>query len=161
MIQRCLAILTNALSLVSGGSVDNQYLVGSFSPRGHSISNHSSVRGSALSLSRWAGRTRTAAKRERNFRLDMANYGDWTTFSWNAPSVFCRNRASAQNNIPRMFQLGYVYEVPFGNGRKWATNRRVQGHSGQPAIERLLQCLPGTPVHAECLRGCFEQLNVG
>jgi hypothetical protein len=52
----------------------------------------------------------------------MANYGDWTTFSWNAPSVFYRNRASAQNNIPHMFQLGYVYDVPFGNGRKWATS---------------------------------------
>jgi hypothetical protein len=51
----------------------------------------------------------------------MANYGDWTTFSWNAPSVFYRNKASAANNIPHMFQLGYVYEVPFGSGKKWAT----------------------------------------
>src|ERR1700686_375436 len=24
--------------------------------------------------------------------IDMANYGDWTTFSWNAPSVFNRNK---------------------------------------------------------------------
>jgi hypothetical protein len=54
--------------------------------------------------------------------IDMANYGDWTAFSWNALSVFDRNRASAQNNIPHMFQLGYVYDVPFGNGRKWATS---------------------------------------
>jgi hypothetical protein len=53
--------------------------------------------------------------------IDMANYGDWTTFSWNAPSVFYRNKASAANNIPHMFQLGYVYEVPFGSGKKWAT----------------------------------------
>ena len=50
----------------------------------------------------------------------MANYGDWTAFSWNAPSVFSRNMAA--NNIPHMFQLGYVYEVPFGSGKKWATN---------------------------------------
>jgi hypothetical protein len=54
--------------------------------------------------------------------IDMANYGDWTTFSWNAPSVFNRNRASAANNIPHMFQLGYVYEAPFGRGKKWATS---------------------------------------
>ena len=48
MIQRCLAILIKALSLVSEGSVDIQYLVGSVSPRGHSISNHSSACGSAF-----------------------------------------------------------------------------------------------------------------
>ena len=54
--------------------------------------------------------------------IDMANYGDWTAFSWNAASVFYRNRASAANNIPHMFQLGYMYEAPFGNGKKWATS---------------------------------------
>jgi len=54
--------------------------------------------------------------------IDMANYGDWTTFSWNAASVFYRNRASAQNNIPHTFQLGYLYEVPFGPGKKWANS---------------------------------------
>jgi hypothetical protein len=54
--------------------------------------------------------------------IDMANYGDWTAFSWNAPSVFYRNKASATNNIPHMFQLGYVYEVPFGSAKKWATS---------------------------------------
>ncbi|MBI1790287.1 MAG: TonB-dependent receptor [Acidobacteria bacterium] len=54
--------------------------------------------------------------------IDMANYGDWTAFSWNASSVFYRNRASGANNIPHMFQLGYVYEAPFGRGKKWATS---------------------------------------
>ena len=54
--------------------------------------------------------------------IDQANYGDWTAFSWNAPSVFYRNKASAANNIPHVFQLGYLYEAPFGNGKKWATS---------------------------------------
>jgi hypothetical protein len=53
--------------------------------------------------------------------IDDANYGDWTAYSWNASSVFYRNRASAANNIPHMFQLGYMYDVPFGNGKKWAS----------------------------------------
>jgi len=52
--------------------------------------------------------------------IDMANYADWTTFSWNAASVFYRNRASAANNIPHVFQIGYLYEVPFGQGKRWA-----------------------------------------
>jgi len=54
--------------------------------------------------------------------IDMANYGDWTAFSWNAGIVFDRNRASAANNIPHMFQLGYMYELPFGHGKKWANS---------------------------------------
>jgi len=54
--------------------------------------------------------------------IDMANYGDWTAFSWNAAMVFDRNRASAANNIPHMFQLGYMYEMPFGKGKKWANS---------------------------------------
>jgi len=52
--------------------------------------------------------------------IDMANYGDWTTFSWNAASVFDRNRASAANNIPHVFQIGYLYEFPFGANKTWA-----------------------------------------
>jgi hypothetical protein len=54
--------------------------------------------------------------------IDMANYSDWTGFSWNAASVFSRNRANSAFNIPHMFQLGYVYELPFGKTRKWATS---------------------------------------
>jgi hypothetical protein len=58
MIQRCLAIFTNSLGGVSDGKVESQYLVGSLSPAGHSISSHSSACGSFLRSSRCAGRTR-------------------------------------------------------------------------------------------------------
>jgi hypothetical protein len=51
--------------------------------------------------------------------IDLANYSDWTAFTWNAASVFHRNKASAANNIPHMFQIGYVYELPFGRGKRW------------------------------------------
>ncbi|MBN9663634.1 MAG: TonB-dependent receptor [Acidobacteria bacterium] len=52
--------------------------------------------------------------------IDQASYGDWTGFSWNAASVFDRNRANSNFNIPHTFQLGYVYELPFGATRRWA-----------------------------------------
>lgn len=52
--------------------------------------------------------------------IDQASYGDWTGFNWNALSVFDRNRANSNFNIPHTFQLGYVYELPFGANRKWA-----------------------------------------
>ena len=52
-----------------GGKVESQYLVGSTSPLGHSISSHSSGRGVGRLSSRCAGRTRTAAKREASVAL--------------------------------------------------------------------------------------------
>lgn len=54
--------------------------------------------------------------------IDMANYGDWTAFSWNAASVFYRNRATATLNTPHIFNVGYVYEFPFGRGKKWMSS---------------------------------------
>jgi hypothetical protein len=54
--------------------------------------------------------------------IDMADYSDWTEFRWNAPSVFHRNRAAATHNIPHNFQFAFVYELPFGSEKKWATN---------------------------------------
>jgi hypothetical protein len=75
--------------------------------------------------------------------IDMANYGDWTAFSWNASIVFDRNRASAANNIPHMFQLGYVYEFPFGNGKKWATGGAPQAVLGGWQINGIFSAYQG------------------
>src|ERR1700676_2920765 len=69
MIQRCLAIFTNSLSVVADGKVESQYLVGSLSPAGHSINSHSFACGSFLRSSRCAGRTRNARNLERSFFL--------------------------------------------------------------------------------------------
>ena len=53
--------------------------------------------------------------------IDEATYSDWTEFSWNATSAFSRNRALASHDTPHNFQLAAVYELPFGDGKKWAT----------------------------------------
>src|SRR5450432_3023980 len=66
MRQRSLAVLTRSRKEIFAESVESQYLVGSFSPSGHSISSHSSARHSASWSSRCATRTRTRAKREDN-----------------------------------------------------------------------------------------------
>jgi hypothetical protein len=75
--------------------------------------------------------------------IDMANYGDWTGFSWNAPSVFYRNKASATNNIPHMFQLGYAYEAPFGRGKKWATSGVSKAVLGDWQINGIFSAYQG------------------
>jgi len=54
--------------------------------------------------------------------INMADYSDWTETSWPADIVWGRNRAPAGYNRPHMLQFAYVYELPFGGGKKWATN---------------------------------------
>src|SRR5438132_12080965 len=56
---------TSSVRGAVGGNVESQYLIGAASVRGHSMSHHSSGRGVDRQSSRCAGRTRTAAKRER------------------------------------------------------------------------------------------------
>ena len=69
MRQRVLTAATSALREMSAASVERKYLVGSGSPLGHSISNHSSSRGTSRRVSRWAALTRSAAKREESLVL--------------------------------------------------------------------------------------------
>ncbi len=52
--------------------------------------------------------------------IDEADYSDWTEFRWNALSQMYRNRALASFDIPHNFQLAAVYELPWGEGKKWA-----------------------------------------
>ncbi len=54
--------------------------------------------------------------------IDMADYGDWTAFRWNAAMVFNRNRATSSLNVPHNFNIGYLYELPFGRTKKWVTS---------------------------------------
>ena len=69
MRQRILTAATSALREMSGASVERKYLVGSGSPLGHSMSNHSSSRGASRRVSPWAALTRSAAKREESLVL--------------------------------------------------------------------------------------------
>jgi len=46
----------------------------------------------------------------------------WASLVWNDPSVLRRNRAPAGFNTPHIFQLAYVYELPVGKGKQWASS---------------------------------------
>jgi hypothetical protein len=54
--------------------------------------------------------------------IDFTDDDGWAGLSWNDPNVFRRNRAVAGFNTPHVFQLAYVYELPFGKGKSWASN---------------------------------------
>src|SRR5712664_4777953 len=88
MRQRILAKSTSRRKLTFAGSVESQYLVGSFSPSGHSTNNHSGCSFSGISLL-CPTRTRTRAKREdsqsaepsRHFTVRQACFGRPTATS--------------------------------------------------------------------------------
>jgi len=57
--------------------------------------------------------------------MDMTDDDGWAGLTWNDPSILRRNRAAAGFNTPQIFQLAYVYELPFGKGKSWANSGGV------------------------------------
>src|SRR5262249_14788491 len=77
--------------------------------------------------------------------INDADYSDWTEYTWNAASVFNRNRAQAGYNIPHIFQLAYVYDIPFGKGKKWATTGLSSAILGDWQINGIFSSYKGRP----------------
>jgi hypothetical protein len=78
--------------------------------------------------------------------IDYTDDDGWAGLTWNDPSILGRNRAQAGFNTPQIFQLAYVYELPFGKGKSlansggvatavlsgWQTSGIFSAISGQP-----------------------------
>ncbi|HEY1336110.1 MAG TPA: TonB-dependent receptor, partial [Bryobacteraceae bacterium] len=77
--------------------------------------------------------------------IDEATYSDWTEFSWNAESQMYRNRALASHDVPQNFQLGMMYELPFGQGKKWATTGSSAAILGGWQLNGLFAAYSGRP----------------
>ncbi len=72
-----------------------------------------------------------------------ASYGDWTTFSFNAVSQLYRNRANAPFNRPHVLQMAYIYELPFGTGKRWAQNGIARAILGNWQINGIFSSYQG------------------
>lgn len=77
--------------------------------------------------------------------IDEATYSDWTEFLWNAPGVYHRNRALASHDTPHNFQFAFVYELPFGSGRRWATTGVASTILGGWQLNGSLSAYSGRP----------------
>jgi len=78
--------------------------------------------------------------------IDLTDDDGWAGLTWNDPNILRRNRAQAGFNTPQIFQLAYVYELPFGKGKAlanddgiatkilggWQTSGIFSAISGQP-----------------------------
>lgn len=54
--------------------------------------------------------------------IDYADDDGWTGVNWNWAPVFQRNRASAGFDRRHVFQLGWIYDLPFGSGKKYVNS---------------------------------------
>ncbi len=75
--------------------------------------------------------------------IGEAEYSDWTGYTWNAPIAFSRNKASTAFNRPHMLQLAYVYELPFGAGKSFATNGAAKAILGDWQINGIFSAVQG------------------
>ncbi len=57
--------------------------------------------------------------------IDYTDDDGWAGLTWNDPNILRRNRARAGFDTPQIFQLAYVYELPFGKGKSMASNGGV------------------------------------
>jgi Carboxypeptidase regulatory-like domain/TonB dependent receptor len=57
--------------------------------------------------------------------IDWTDDDGWASLTWNDPNILRRNRAQAGFNTPHIFQLAYVYELPIGQGKTWASGGGV------------------------------------
>ncbi len=77
--------------------------------------------------------------------INFTDDDGWASVLWNAPSVFFRNRARAGYDIPHIFQLAYVYELPMGRGKPVATEGAAAAILGGWQINGIFSAYQGRP----------------
>jgi carboxypeptidase family protein/TonB-dependent receptor-like protein len=77
--------------------------------------------------------------------INMTDDDGWASVGWNWAPVFYRNRAPAGYDRRHMFQMGWVYELPFGKGKHWATSRVASHIVGGWSVNGVISAYTGTP----------------
>ncbi len=76
--------------------------------------------------------------------IDFTDDDGWAQTGWFG-SQFPRNRATAGFNVGQNFELGWVYELPFGKGKKFLNNGLVSQIIGGWQFAGIEACYTGTP----------------
>jgi Carboxypeptidase regulatory-like domain/TonB dependent receptor len=77
--------------------------------------------------------------------IDYADDDGWQGVDWNWAPVFQRNRASAGFDQRHVFQLGWVYELPLGPGKKFVNSGIASKIVGGWQFSGLESCYTGLP----------------
>ncbi len=65
--------------------------------------------------------------------------------TWHRPEDWARNRAVANFDRTHNFQTYFVYDLPFGKGKRWATSGPASWFLGGWQVNGILSLLSGTP----------------
>lgn len=77
--------------------------------------------------------------------IDYTDDDGWAGLNWNDTSVFRRNRAQAGYNTPHIFQMSYVYELPFGKGKPYAGSGAASAILGGWQTSGIFSAVSGQP----------------
>ena len=77
--------------------------------------------------------------------IDMTDEDGWASVNWNWGPVFNRNRATAGFDRTHVMQIGWVYELPFGKGKQFATQGVLSHIVGGWAVNGVMASYTGTP----------------
>ncbi len=79
--------------------------------------------------------------------IDYADDDGWAGVDWNWAPVFQRNRASAGFDRRHVFQVGWVYELPVGPGKRFVNSGIASKIVGGWQLSGLEAAYTGTPMY--------------
>jgi len=77
--------------------------------------------------------------------INMTDDDGWASVGWNHSSVFSRNRALAGYDRKSVFQMGWVYDLPFGKGRQFVQEGVGAAILGGWSLNGVYSAYSGTP----------------
>lgn len=77
--------------------------------------------------------------------INMTDDNGWTSVNWNSPEDIYRNRATAGYDRTHIFQMAYVYDLPFGKGKKWVSSGPAAWILGNWGVNGVFYWFTGTP----------------
>ena len=77
--------------------------------------------------------------------INLTDDDGWAGLNFNYPPGVQRNRAQAGYNIPQIFQMGFVYELPFGVNKKFANEGIARWILGDWQANGIFAAFQGRP----------------
>jgi outer membrane receptor protein involved in Fe transport len=91
--------------------------------------------------------------------IDYNDDDGWASMNWNWGPVFNRNRATAGFDRTHVFQLGWVYELPFGTNKQYLSTGFAGKVLGGWQFSGIEACYTGTPFTITAPAGTLNAPN--
>lgn len=77
--------------------------------------------------------------------INMTDEDGWASVTWNYLPAFHRNRAAAGYDRRHVFQMGWLYDLPFGKGQMMAQSGVLSHILGGWSVAGVMAAYTGTP----------------